>query len=66
MNNKKIAVVALLVVVVAAFLFGVEAYQRNTQTVQEEKATQQPDRLVRMHSPVLGPQNAPFTLSSRR
>ena len=62
MNNKKIAVVALLAVVVVAFLFGVKAYQRNTQTVQEEKATQQSDRLVRMHSPVLGPQNAPVTI----
>ena len=62
MNNKKIAVVALLAVVVVAFLFGVKAYQRNTQSVQEEKATQQSDRLVRMHSPVLGPQNAPVTI----
>ena len=62
MNNKKIAVIALLATVIAAFLFGVQAYQRNTQTVQEQKATEQSDRLVRMHSPVLGPQNAPVTI----
>ena len=62
MNNKKIAVIALLIVVVGAFIVGVKAYQRNTQTVQEEKATQQSERLVRMHSPVLGPQNAPVTI----
>ena len=62
MKNKKIAVFALLAFVVAAFLFGIKAYQRSTQTVQEQKATQQSDRLVRMHSPVLGPQNAPVTI----
>ena len=62
MKHKKIAVIALLAFVVAAFLFGMKAYQRNTQTVQEQKATQQSDRLVRMHSPVLGPQNAPVTI----
>ena len=62
MKNKKIAVFALLAFVVAAFLFGIKAYQRSTQTVEEQKATQQSDRLVRMHSPVLGPQNAPVTI----
>jgi len=49
MNNKKIAVIALLATVIAAFLFGVQAYQRNTQTVQEQKATEQSDRLERNH-----------------
>ena len=62
MNPKKIAVLAVLAAVVGAFVFGMQAYQRNTQTVQEQKATQQSDRLVRMHSPVLGPQNAPVTI----
>lgn len=62
MKHKKIAVIALLAFVVAAFLFGMKAYQRSTHTVQEQKATQQSDRLVRMHSPVLGPQNAPVTI----
>ena len=62
MNSKKIAVLAVLAAVVGAFVFGMQAYQRNTQTVQEQKATQQSDRLVRMHAPVLGPQNAPVTI----
>ncbi len=62
MSNKKIAVVALVAVVIAAFVFGMNAYQSNTQTAQEEKATQQSERLVRMHSPVLGPQDAPVTI----
>lgn len=62
MNRKKTAVIALLIVVVAAFFFGMQAYQRNARTVQEQAAAQQSDRLVRMHSPVLGPQNAPVTI----
>ena len=62
MNNKKIAVMALLVVVIIAFFVGVQAYQRNTQAEQRQAATQNADRLVRMHSPVLGPQNAPVTI----
>ena len=62
MNNKKIAVIALLAVVVAGFIFAMKTYQSNTQAVQEQKATQQSERLVRMHSPVLGPQNAPVTI----
>ena len=62
MNQKNFAVIAVLALVAVAFLFGMQAYQRNTQTVQEQKATQQSDRLVRMHSPVLGPQNAPVTI----
>ena len=62
MNNKKIAVIALLAVVVAGFIFAMKTYQSNTQAVQEQKATQQSERLVRMHSPVLGPQSAPVTI----
>ena len=62
MNPKKIAVFAVLAAVVGAFFFGMQAYQRNARTVQEQKTAQQSDRLVRMHSPVLGPQNAPVTI----
>ena len=62
MNPKKIAVLAVLAAVVGAFFFGMQAYQRNAQAVQEQKTAQQSDRLVRMHSPVLGPQNAPVTI----
>ena len=62
MNNKKIAVIAVLAVVLAGFIFAMKTYQSNTQAVQEQKATQQSERLVRMHSPVLGPQNAPVTI----
>lgn len=62
MNKKKLVVATLLGIVLLAFFFGVSRYQRNVQTSQDAKANQQVDRLVRMHSPVLGPQNAPVTI----
>lgn len=62
MKNQKLAVVAVLVLVIMGFFLGVKAYQRNSQTTQELAATQNAERLVRMHSPVLGPQNAPVTI----
>ncbi|MGB4060747.1 MAG: thioredoxin domain-containing protein [Burkholderiaceae bacterium] len=62
MNSKKITVAVLLAVVVAAFLFGMNSYQRRVQNAQAEKVTQQTDRLVRFHSPIFGPTNAPVTI----
>lgn len=62
MNAKKLTVIVLLAVVAIAFLFGMNTYQRRVQNDQAQKATQQSERLVRMHSPVLGPQAAPVTL----
>lgn len=62
MNAKKLTVIVLLAVVAIAFLFGMNTYQRRVQNDQEQKATQQSERLVRMHSPVLGPQAALVTL----
>lgn len=62
MNSKKITVAVLLAVVLAAFLFGMNSYQRRVQNAQAEKVTQQTDRLVRFHSPIFGPTNAPVTI----
>jgi protein-disulfide isomerase len=62
MNSKKITVVILLAVVLTAFLFGMNSYQRRVQNAQAEKVTQQTDRLVRFHSPIFGPTNAPVTI----
>ena len=61
MNSKKLTVTILLGIVLVAFAFGMY-YQRRVQSSQEQKITQQEGRLVRMHSPVLGPQNAPVTI----
>ena len=62
MNTKKLTVAALLGVVVLAFFVGMNTYQRRVQNTQEQKSTQQADRLERMHSPALGPQGAPVTI----
>lgn len=62
MNKKKLTVAVLLGIVVLAFFFGMNTYQRRVQNTQEQKSTQQADRLERMHAPTLGPQGAPVTI----
>ncbi|OGA07280.1 MAG: disulfide bond formation protein DsbA [Betaproteobacteria bacterium RIFCSPHIGHO2_12_FULL_69_13] len=62
MTSKKLTVSILLGIVVAAFAFGMYNYQRRVQTSQMEKVSTQENRLVRMHSPVFGPQGAPVTI----
>ena len=62
MNSKKLTVALLLGIVVIAFLVGMNTFQRRVQNAQAEKVTQQTDRLVRFHSPIFGPTNAPVTI----
>jgi protein-disulfide isomerase len=62
MNTKKVAVGGILILVVAAFALGVSLYRRQTQSVQDQTVRAEQARLVRMHSPVLGPQGAPVTI----
>lgn len=62
MNSKKITVAVLLGIVVLAFAFGMKTFQNRELDAQQQKTTQNLDRLVRMHSPVLGPRNAPVTI----
>jgi hypothetical protein len=62
MISKKLTVSILLGIVVAAFAFGMYNYQRRVQNSQMEKFSTQDSRLVRMHSPVFGPQGAPVTI----
>lgn len=62
MNSKKLSVAVVLGIVLVAFLVGINMYQSRVQNAQEQKAAEHIDRLVRMHSPVLGPQNAPVTI----
>jgi len=62
MTSKKLTVSILLGIVVAAFAFGMYNYQRRMQNSQMEKVSTQDSRLVRMHSPVFGPQGAPVTI----
>lgn len=62
MNTKRFTVAGLLLVVVGAFFVGMKAYQERTRTTQNEQVRAQADRLVRMHSPVFGPQGAAVTI----
>jgi protein-disulfide isomerase len=62
MNSRKVAVLGVLLTLAAAFVAGVSIYrQRSTEAVDAKAATES-SRLVRMHSPVLGPQSAPVTI----
>jgi protein-disulfide isomerase len=62
MNTKKLAVAGILALVVAAFLDGASLYRKQTQSTQDQTVRAEQNRLVRMHSPVLGPQGAPVTI----
>lgn len=63
MTSKKITVFALLAAVLVAFGLGAYLYQQRVQNAQMEQVNQQQSRLVRMHSPVFGPQGAPVTIA---
>jgi protein-disulfide isomerase len=45
-----------------AFYFGMDAYRDRTQAEQDTRVAVEGSRLVRMHSPIIGPQNAPVTI----
>lgn len=77
MNSKKFTVAALVVIVLAFFFLGMNAYQKRVQNSQAEKVSQAlsqstdpskgqsrpaDNRLVRFHSPVFGPSSAPVTI----
>lgn len=62
MNARKLTVAGLLLAAVAVFLVGMKVYQDRTRTAQDQQASAQADRLVRMHSPVIGPQGAAVTI----
>jgi protein-disulfide isomerase len=62
MNTKKLAIAGILILVVAAFAIGVSLYRKQTQSAQDQTVRAEQTRLVRMHSPVLGPQGAPVTI----
>jgi protein-disulfide isomerase len=62
MNNQKVAVVGILALVAVAFAVGVALYREQTQSVQDQTVRAEQTRLVRTHSPVLGPKGAPVTI----
>lgn len=62
MKSRKITVAALACVAVAAFLIGIKLYQGNQLQHQALQAVDHAQNLVRPHSPVLGPRDAPVTI----
>lgn len=62
MNAKKFTVIGLVTVVALFFYLGMNAYQKRVQTAQDVQVRAEQSRLVRMHSPVFGPQGAPVTI----
>ncbi|MFM2007532.1 MAG: hypothetical protein RLZZ09_3187, partial [Pseudomonadota bacterium] len=62
MNTKKLAIGGILILVVAAFLFGMSFYRQQAQGAQDQTVRAEQSRLVRMHSPVIGPYDAPVTI----
>ena len=62
MNAKKFTVIGLVAVVALFFYLGMNAYQKRVQNAQDVQLKTEQTRLVRMHSPVFGPQDAPVTI----
>jgi protein-disulfide isomerase len=62
MNAKKFTVIGLMAIVALFFYLGMNAYQKRVQNAQEVQVKAEQTRLVRMHSPVFGPQTAPVTI----
>ena len=62
MNSKKLTVAVLLGIVVALFLVGMNFYQKRVQNSQMENFSKAENRMVRFHSPTLGPGYASVTI----
>lgn len=62
MISRKAIVALVLIVSAGAFVAGTYLYQRNAQANHEAVVVSQSENLVRMHSPVLGPREAPVTI----
>ena len=62
MIHRKYIIALVLGVALAAFAVGASLYQSHVTSNQEQHAAGQSERLVRMHSPVIGPREAPVTI----
>ncbi|MBB6558710.1 protein-disulfide isomerase [Acidovorax soli] len=62
MIHRKYIIALVLGVALAAFAVGASLYQSRVTSNQEQHAAGQSERLVRMHSPVIGPREAPVTI----
>jgi len=62
MNTRKLLALAVLLILGLAFYFGMDAYRDRTQAEQDTRVAVEASRLVRMHTPIIGPQGAPVTI----
>lgn len=62
MNARKLLVLGLLVVLGLAFYLGMNAYRDQTQSDQELRVGVENSRLLRMHTPIIGPLDATVTI----
>ena len=62
MISRKTIVALVLIVSIGAFAIGAYVYKRNAQAEQQAVVISQSEHLVRVHSPVLGPREAPVTI----
>ena len=62
MNTRKLLALAVLLILGLVFYFGMNAYRDRTQAEQDARVAVEGSRLVRMHTPIIGPQNAPVTI----
>ncbi len=62
MKNDKYLLGAIVVGLVAAFALGANWYRQQETTQVQQAAVEGADRLIRPHSPTLGPATAPVTL----
>ena len=62
MNTRKLLALAVLLILGLAFYFGMDAYRDRTQAEQDTRVAVEGSRLVRMHTPIIGPQSAPVTI----
>lgn len=62
MNAKKLIAFAVLIVLGLGFYLGMNVYRDRTQAEQDARVNVEKSRLVRMHTQIIGPQNAPVTI----
>ena len=62
MNPRNLLAPAVLLTLGLAFYLGMDAYRDRTQAEEDTRIAVEGSRLVRMHTPIIGPQNAPVTI----
>lgn len=62
MNTRKLLVLGLLIILGLVFYLGMNAYRDRTQADLDARVGVNSSRLVRMHTPIIGPQDAKVTI----